>query len=299
MPWFGNIKSPKIKDKSAALRTNRVPEGMWDKCKSCGEILEQKNLRENLYVCPECSFHMRVGARERIEMLLDEGSFVEHDQGLYSSNPLEFFDLKPYPERLEAARKKTGLEDALISGEGTLSDLPAEIAAFEFKFMGGSMGTVVGEKITRTFERALEKKIPAIVVTASGGARMQEGILSLMQMAKTSALVSELKQNGIPYISILTDPTTGGVAASFALQGDVILAEPKSLIGFAGPRVIQQTIRQELPEGFQRAEFLLEHGFLDMIVERSEMKSTCARLIKHLSFSLKKPSNRKTKSKKK
>jgi len=270
MAWFDDLKTPRIKTQ-VSQRTSKVPEGLWVKCTQCGEILQSKFLKDNLQVCPECSHHFRMAAAERIALLTDEGSFDEYAEELASTDPLEFDDLKPYKARLRSAASTTGIRDAFVAGKATLGGLPYHLGVFEFKFMGGSMGVVVGEKVTRVFEGALRDRLPAVVVSASGGARMQEGILSLMQMAKTSALISQLREAGIPYISILTDPTTGGVAASFAMLGDVILAEPRALIGFAGPRVIEQTIRQSLPPGFQRSEFLLKHGFLDRIVQRKDL----------------------------
>jgi acetyl-CoA carboxylase carboxyl transferase subunit beta len=270
MPWFDDLKTPRIKTQ-VSQRTSKVPEGLWVKCAQCGEILQSKVLKDNLQVCPECSHHFRMLATDRIAMLTDEGSFDEYAEDLVSTDPLEFDDTKPYRDRLRTAAGSTGLRDAFVVGKAKLQGLPYHLGVFEFKFMGGSMGVVVGEKVTRLFESALIDRLPAVVVSASGGARMQEGILSLMQMAKTTALVNHLRNEGIPYISILTDPTTGGVAASFAMLGDLILAEPNALIGFAGPRVIEQTIRQSLPEGFQRSEFLLKHGFVDRIVSRKEL----------------------------
>jgi acetyl-CoA carboxylase carboxyl transferase subunit beta len=281
MAWFDDLKTPRIKTQ-VTQRTSKVPEGLWIKCTECGEILQTKNLKANLSVCPECQHHFRLSALERIVMLSDcedtqdasctpGANFEEYGNNLVSNDPLEFNDLKPYRERLRATAEKTNLTDAFVAGKTSLRGLPYHLGVFEFKFMGGSMGVVVGEKIAMLFESALKDKIPAVIISSSGGARMQEGILSLMQMAKTSALVDEMRKSGIPYISVLTDPTTGGVAASFALLGDVILAEPKALIGFAGPRVIQQTIRQKLPDGFQTSEFLLEHGFIDRIVPRSKL----------------------------
>jgi acetyl-CoA carboxylase carboxyl transferase subunit beta len=272
MAWFDDLKTPRIKTQ-VSQRTSKVPEGLWVKCQECGEILQTKVLKDNFQVCPECSHHFRMSAAERIALLTDEGSFDEYAEDLVSTDPLEFDDLKPYKARLRSAASSTGMRDAFVAGKARLRDLPYHLGVFEFKFMGGSMGTVVGEKVTRVFEAALQEKLPAVIVSASGGARMQEGILSLMQMAKTSGLISQLRDQGIPYISIVTDPTTGGVAASFAMLGDLILAEPKALVGFAGPRVIQQTIRQSLPEGFQRSEFLLQHGFVDRIVSRKELAS--------------------------
>lgn len=270
MAWFDDLKTPRIKTQ-VSQRTSKVPEGLWVKCSNCGEILQSKILKEVLSVCPECDYHFRLSAADRISMLTDDGSFDEYAEDLVSTDPLEFDDTKPYKARLRSAAGSTGLRDAFVAGKARLGGLPYHLGVFEFKFMGGSMGVVVGEKVARLFEAALADRLPAVVISASGGARMQEGILSLMQMAKTTALITQLRNLGIPYISILTDPTTGGVAASFAMLGDVILAEPGALIGFAGPRVIQQTIRQSLPEGFQRSEFLLKHGFVDRIVARKDL----------------------------
>lgn len=270
MAWFDDLKTPRIKAQ-VSQRTSKVPEGLWVKCTRCGEILQSKVLKDHLQVCPECQFHFRMSAADRIALLTDEGSFEEYADDLASTDPLEFDDLKPYRDRLRSAAGSTGLKDAFVIGKAKLQGLPYHLGVFEFKFMGGSMGVVVGEKVTRLFEGALEDRLPAVVVSSSGGARMQEGILSLMQMAKTTGLIHQLREEGIPYISVLTDPTTGGVAASFAMLGDVILAEPNALVGFAGPRVIEQTIRQSLPEGFQRSEFLLAHGFVDRISERKNL----------------------------
>jgi acetyl-CoA carboxylase carboxyl transferase subunit beta len=281
MNWFDNIKPPKIKEKPSD-KVVKVPEGFWVKCSSCGEILQSKTLKENQQVCPECDFHFRIGAWERISLLTQDHTFEEINSNLRSTDPLAFSDTKPYAKRLESASASTQQLDAIVTGRGTVAGVPVMLGAFEFRFMGGSMGAVVGEKITRLLEAALEEKLPAIVVSSSGGARMQEGILSLMQMAKTSSLVSEMKANSLPYLSILTDPTTGGVAASFAMLGDVIIAEPGALIGFAGPRVIEQSMRQALPKGFQRSEFLLKHGFVDMIVHRKDLPQTIAGILNTL-----------------
>lgn len=270
MAWFDDLKTPRIKTQ-VSQRTSKVPEGLWVKCNSCGEILQSKTLKDHHQVCPECSFHFRMSALERISLLSDDGTFDEYAEELVSNDPLEFDDLKPYRDRLRSAASSTGMRDAFVVGKTKLRGLPYHLGVFEFKFMGGSMGVVVGEKVARLFEGALQDKLPAVIVSASGGARMQEGILSLMQMAKTTGLIARLRAEGIPYISVLTDPTTGGVAASFAMLGDVILAEPGALIGFAGPRVIEQTIRQSLPAGFQRSEFLLKHGFVDRIVARKDL----------------------------
>lgn len=273
MAWFDDLKTPKIKSQVAERSASKVPEGLWVKCPSCSEILPSKGLRENLQVCTECGHHFRMTALDRIQLLCDDGEFEEYGDKLVSNDPLEFDDVKSYKTRLYSAATQVGTNDAFISGSAKLKGLPYQLGVFEFKFMGGSMGSVVGERVALVFERALETKTPAVVVSASGGARMQEGIFSLMQMAKTSALIEHMRKDGLPYISILTDPTTGGVAASFAMLGDVILGEPKALVGFAGPRVIQQTIRQALPPGAQRSEFLLKHGFLDRIVARKELAS--------------------------
>ena len=279
MSWFDDLKTPRIRTQVSLQRTSKVPEGLWVKCTQCGEILQSKVLKDNLQVCPECSFHFRMTALDRIASLTDEGSFEEYAEDLVSTDPLEFDDTKSYKDRLRSAANTTGLRDACVVGKGTIGKLPYHLGVFEFKFMGGSMGVVVGEKVTRLFEHALEERLPAVMVSASGGARMQEGILSLMQMAKTSGLISELRREGIPYISVLSDPTTGGVTASFAMLGDVILAEPGALIGFAGPRVIEQTIRQSLPAGFQRSEFLLKHGFVDRIVARKDLAQELRQLM--------------------
>ncbi len=257
----------------------KVPDGLWTKCPSCGESLITKDLAANLNVCPKCTHHFRITARERLDLLLDAGSFVEYDAGMVSVDFLEFKDSKSYKARIDAAVAKGGSKDAIICGEGGIDGLLVQMAVFDFSFMGGSMGSVVGEKITRAIERGLEKSSPVIVVSASGGARMQESILSLMQMAKTSAALAKMKAKGLPFISILTDPTTGGVTASFAMLGDVNMAEPRALIGFAGPRVIEQTIRQKLPEGFQRSEYLLDHGMVDIIVQRKDMKMTLSGIL--------------------
>ena len=276
MAWFK-------KDRSAAKKGDgkrvRVPEGLMTKCQNCRETLYSKDLEENLNVCPKCNHHFRISAVKRIELILDDGSFVEFDKEMVSVDFLEFKDSKSYQERIDAAVARGGAKDAVICGEGKIDGKPVQLAVFDFTFMGGSMGSVVGEKITRAIERGIEKKMPVIVVSASGGARMQESIMSLMQMAKTSAALSKLRNAGIPYISVLTDPTTGGVTASFAMLGDINMAEPKALIGFAGPRVIEQTIRQKLPEGFQRSEYLLEHGMIDAIVERKDIKHRLSQII--------------------
>ena len=268
--WFGSVKSPKLK--TVKKQVSNTPAGLWKKCVTCGEILQTSKLKENVSVCPYCDHHFRLTGMERLELLIDADSFQEISPNLRSSDPLKFIDKKPYNERLIAAEEKTDLADSAICGRATVGGHPVAIGVMDFFFMGGSMGAATGEKIAQTMELALEHKIPAIIVSCSGGARMQEGLLSLMQMAKTSGVRRKLRTANIPYFSILTDPTTGGVAASFAMQGDIIMAEPKALIGFAGPRVIEQSIRQILPEGFQRSEFLLEHGFIDRIVHRHDLK---------------------------
>lgn len=255
---------------------------MFDKCPSCGEILYRARLEQSMFVCPECGFHNRIGAEGYIRLLTDDGDYHELFEELRSADPLQFVDLKPYVKRLEAAERNAGPGDAVRTVEGRLETIPVAIAVMDFAFIGGSMGSVVGEKIARLGQRALQERKPLIIVSASGGARMMEGILSLMQMAKTSVVLAQLHEAGLPFISVLTDPTTGGVTASYAMLGDVHIAEPGALIGFAGPRVIEQTIRQELPEGFQRSEFLLEHGMVDVIVDRRELKPTIARLLRHM-----------------
>jgi acetyl-CoA carboxylase carboxyl transferase subunit beta len=247
-------------------------EGLWLKCDRCGQIIWKKALDENLQVCPRCEHHFKLDARSRLAILFDEGEYQEHDAALTSTDPLHFVDSKKYSDRLASMQEATSLSDALISASGTLEGRAVNICAMELKFIGGSMGSVVGEKITRAIERSLADRAPLVIVSASGGARMQEGAISLMQLAKISAALMRLDEKRIPYISVLTDPTTGGVTASFAMLGDLNIAEPGALIGFAGPRVIEQTIRQKLPEGFQRSEFLLDHGFLDAVVKRSELK---------------------------
>lgn len=274
MGWF---KKNETKEKKI-----RIPEGFWAKCNNCNEIIIRKEIERNLNVCPKCNYHFRIPSKAWIEILCDAGSFVELFANIESADPLNFRDSKSYKDRLKEAKEKLKMNEAVITGEAKIDGISVSVGILEFDFMGGSMGSVVGEKITRLIERSLELNKPLIIVSSSGGARMQESILSLMQMAKTSAALALLKKKGIPYISIMTDPTTGGVAASFAFLGDIIIAEPKALIGFAGPRVIEQTIKQKLPEGFQRAEFLLEHGFIDMIVERRQMKSVVSKILRLL-----------------
>ncbi|HWZ33066.1 MAG TPA: acetyl-CoA carboxylase, carboxyltransferase subunit beta [Bryobacteraceae bacterium] len=270
MAWFTRQK-PGVEGGAEGEKRIRT-EGLWLKCDSCGQIIWKKALDENLQVCPRCEYHFRLDARARLAALFDDGVYEELDPDLVSTDPLHFVDSKSYVERLASMQEATSMSDALVSASGLLEARPVNICAMELKFIGGSMGAVVGEKITRAIERSLERRTPLIIVSASGGARMQEGAISLMQLAKISAALMRLDQARVPYISVLTDPTTGGVTASFAMLGDLNIAEPGALIGFAGPRVIEQTIRQKLPEGFQRSEFLLEHGFLDAVVKRSEMK---------------------------
>jgi acetyl-CoA carboxylase carboxyl transferase subunit beta len=275
MAWFTRQK-PGVEGTAEADKRVRT-EGLWLKCESCGQIIWKKTLDENMQVCPKCEHHFRLDAPARLAMLFDEGSYEELDADLVSTDPLRFEDSKTYARRLEAMQQATGLSDALISGAGTLEGRRVQICSMELKFIGGSMGAVVGEKITRAIERGLARREPVIIVSASGGARMQEGAISLMQLAKISAALMRLDEARVPYISVMTDPTTGGVTASFAMLGDLNIAEPGALIGFAGPRVIEQTIRQKLPAGFQTSEFLLDHGFLDAVVKRSEMKSYIGR----------------------
>lgn len=254
-------------------------EGLWVKCDECRQIIWKKELEENLNVCPKCDFHFRIDAQARLALLLDEGSYQIEDLKLASTDPLDFTDVRPYKERLQKSQANTGLSDAIVNAEGTLQGRPVVITAMEYSFIGGSMGAVVGEAITRAIERSWKQKKPIIVVSASAGARMMEGVISLMQMAKISAALARLDDARVPYISVLTDPTTGGVTASYAMLGDLNIAEPGALIGFAGPRVIEQTIRQKLPEGFQRSEFLLQHGMLDAVVHRKDMKAYIARAL--------------------
>ncbi len=274
MAWFRRSDEGKGTGRKVVL-----PEGLWIKCDSCKEIIYRAEVERAGRVCPKCRYAFRIGARDRIALLADAGTFEEQDATLVSGDPLGFKDTKRYRDRVKAAREKTRLGDAVVTGLVRIGGHPAVLAAFDFTFLGGSMGSVVGEKLARAIELAIAKHVPVVIVSASGGARMQEGILSLMQMAKTAAALERLAAAGLPYVSVLTDPTTGGVTASFAMLGDVIVAEPRALIGFAGPRVIAETIRQPLPEGFQRSEFLLEHGQIDLIVERYQLKETLARLL--------------------
>jgi acetyl-CoA carboxylase carboxyl transferase subunit beta len=280
MAWFKKERKPKAA-RDAGERSS-VPEGLWVRCDGCREVIFARELEKNLRICPKCSHHFRIDADQRIALLLDETPGRELFAGIRPADPLGFVDTKRYTDRLQAYQKALGVADAVRVVEGAIEGVPVVLAVMDYRFMGGSMGSVVGEKIARAAERAAEEKSSLVVVSASGGARMQEGVLSLLQMAKISAALGRLRAAGRPYLSVLTDPTTGGVTASFAMLGDVNLAEPGALIGFAGPRVIEQTIRQSLPEGFQRSEFLLEHGFLDLVVPRPELKATIARCLRHL-----------------
>ncbi len=273
MAWFKKARKPIAAKK---VKESRVPEGLWVKCPGCAQVIYNKDLATSLSVCPKCTYHFRLTAAERLRMLFD-GGWTEHDPNLVSTDPLQFTDTKPYKARIKAGFASTGLKDAIIVGSGTIDGMPTVIASMEYGFIGGSMGVVVGEKITRGIERALDERCPMVIVCCSGGARMMEGALSLMQMSKICGALAHLDRAGLPYISVLTDPTTGGVTASFAMLGDLNIAEPKALIGFAGPRVIEQTIRQKLPAGFQTSEFLLEKGMLDLVVDRRELKAVIAK----------------------
>ena len=279
MAWFKKEKTPKQPVEEKRIR---IPGGLWVKCDNCREIIYKKEVLRNANVCPKCNYHFRISARERLEVLYDDGKYREFDTEISPVDALGFVDSKPYATRIAIYQTETGLKDALISSEGLLGGMPVIIAVMEYGFMGGSMGSVVGEKVTRAAERAYEARCPLIIISCSGGARMQEGALSLMQMAKISAALARLDTRGIPFLSVLTDPTTGGVTASFAMLGDLNIAEPRALIGFAGPRVIEQTIRQKLPMGFQRSEFLLEHGMIDIIVERAQMKETLVQCLQFM-----------------
>ena len=279
MAWFKRSKKPK--PVAADRSRSQVPEGLWVKCDGCREIIYSKELHKNLMICPKCGYHFRIAATERIGLLLDEEEPKELFAGVSPTDPLKFRDTKPYKNRLKHYQDLTNTREAVRVVEGQIDSLPVILAVMEYRFMGGSMGSVVGEKITRAVEEALRRDRGLVVVSASGGARMQEGALSLMQMAKISAALARLREARLPYLSILTDPTTGGVTASFAMLGDLNIAEPGALIGFAGPRVIEQTIGESLPEGFQRSEFLLQHGFLDMVVPRTELKQSVARCLRH------------------
>ena len=281
MAWFKKGEED-VKEGKEKREEIKLSDNLWVKCKSCNEIIYRRVIERNLQVCPKCNYHFQIPARQRIEGLVDPGTFIEYDADLVSGDPLEFKDTKRYPHRVKEVQESTGQKDAVVCGEARIEGQPVMLGVFEFSFMGGSLGSVVGEKVTRLIERAVGKKVGVIIFCASGGARMQEGILSLMQMAKTSAALARLREAGLPYIGVLTDPTTGGVSASIGMLGDVILAEPKAMIGFAGPRVIKDTIRVELPDGFQRSEYLLDHGMVDMIVERKELRHTLASLLEML-----------------
>lgn len=273
MDWF------KQKKGFAGDAKKAIPDGLWIKCNRCGEIIYRRELQKRMFVCPKCEYHFRISSKEFISLLFDKGTFKEFNANIASTDPLKFKDSKKYSDRLKAAQKKTGLKDAVVTGEAKVEGKPVVAALMDFTFIGGSMGSVVGEKISRAIVRACEKRVPLLILSASGGARMMEGALSLMQMAKTSARLAQLSDAGLPYISILTDPTTGGTTASFAMLGDIQIAEPGALIGFAGQRVIKQTIGQDLPGNFQTAEFVQEHGFVDLIVHRHELKCTLAKVI--------------------
>ncbi len=278
MAWFKKARKPM----ATAEKASRVPEGLWVKCPGCSQVIYNKDLAANQSVCPKCSHHFRINAADRLRGLFDGGQWTEHDPGLTSTDPLHFVDTKAYKDRLRSTIESTGMNDALVLATGRLDGIDVVMAVMEYTFIGGSMGIVVGEKITRAIEMAIERRWPVIIISCSGGARMMEGALSLMQMAKVSAALARLDRARLPFLSVLTDPTTGGVTASFAMLGDLNIAEPKALIGFAGPRVIEQTIRQRLPEGFQRSEFLIDHGMLDLIVDRREMKALIARALRFM-----------------
>jgi len=278
--WFKKTRKPIAS--STAEKPSRVPEGLWVKCPGCSQLIYKKDLDTGVGVCPKCSHHFRLSATERLASLFDDGRYETHFGSLASTDPLQFHDTKPYAERLRKSRESTGLSDSVVVATGQLGGIEVVVAAMEYAFIGGSLGVVAGEKITRALEIAHDRRRPAIIVSCSGGARMMEGALSLMQMAKVSAALARLDRAGVPFISVLTDPTTGGVTASFAMLGDLNIAEPKALIGFAGPRVIEQTIRQKLPEGFQRSEFLLEHGMLDLVVDRRDLKATLVRALEFM-----------------
>ncbi len=281
MAWFkkGEDEEKKGKEKREDVK---LSGDLWVKCKSCNEIIYRRVIERNFQVCPKCNYHFQIPARRRIENLVDPDTFIEYDVNLTSADPLEFKDTKRYPQRIKEVQDTTGQRDAIVCGEAKIEGQPAMLGVFEFAFMGGSLGSVVGEKVTRLIERGIERRGGVVIFCASGGARMQEGIISLMQMAKTSAALAKLREAGLPYIGVLTDPTTGGVSASIGMLGDVILAEPKAMIGFAGPRVIRDTIRVELPSGFQRSEYLLEHGMVDIIVERKDLRHILASLLEML-----------------
>jgi acetyl-CoA carboxylase carboxyl transferase subunit beta len=280
MGWLNKL--PQKIQRVVGADKKTVPEGLWSKCSSCQSVLYRKDLEDNAEVCPKCGYHNRIGARARLAQLLDAEGQFEIGANVQPIDPLKFKDSKSYADRIKESQKSINEKDALIVMQGSIKAVPAVVAVFEFKFMGGSMGSVVGERFARGVQTAIDNKMAFICISASGGARMQEGLLSLMQMAKTSAALTQLSKAGLPYISVLTDPTMGGVSASFAMLGDVIVAEPQALIGFAGPRVIEQTVRETLPDGFQRAEFLLEHGAIDLIIDRREMRNRLAALLANL-----------------
>lgn len=282
MAWFSRSKAPKPATETTEFV--QLPDDIWSKCPGCGAMLYTKELRRTFGVCAKCNYHFRLTAKQRIPLLVDRHSFEELDANLRSTDPLNFKDTKRYKERLKKAEKSSGSVEAVMTGRARIVNIPVMIGVFDFSFLGGSMGSVVGEKLARMIEVGIKERRPVLIFSASGGARMQEGIFSLMQMAKVSAALARLGQVHVPYISVLTDPTTGGVAASFAMLGDVIVAEPKALIGFAGPRVIEQTIKQKLPEGFQRSEFLLEHGMIDRIIQRSELRDELALILRNFGF---------------
>ena len=283
MSWLQKLLPPKIKRGDTSARNKSIPEGLWSKCEGCESVLYRSDLEGNLSVCPKCGHHHRVGARRRLDLMLDADGRVEIGAEVTPVDALKFKDSRKYPERLSTATADTGEADAMVVMSGAIKSIPVVVACFEFEFLGGSMGSVVGERFVRGAKAAFEQRVPFICVTASGGARMQEGLLSLMQMAKTTAAVTRLAERRLPFVTILTDPTMGGVSASFAFMGDLVIAEPNALIGFAGPRVIEQTVREKLPEGFQRAEFLLEKGAIDLIVDRREMRDQLATLLAMLS----------------
>ncbi len=276
MAWFRRSKAPIVTE----LQRKDVPDGMWTKCDGCGEIIHRKQLDQQMFTCAKCNYHFRIGSNEYVAILLDEGTFKESDRKMRSTDPLKFTDTKPYKDRIRDTIRKTELNDAVRTGTGKINGIEVVVAMMDFSFIGGSMGSVVGEKTARAIDKARKSKSPLIIVSSSGGARMMEGALSLMQLAKTSGKLAQLSDDAIPFVSVMTDPTTGGVTASYAMLGDVNLAEPGALIGFAGPRVIKQTIGKDLPPGFQRAEFQLEHGFVDCVVHRKEMKETITKLLK-------------------
>lgn len=284
MSWIDKILPSKIRTESEDAKKTEIPEGVWNQCPSCHITLYQPELIKNLFVCPECGHHFRIGARYRLQLLFDQNSAVEFADNVTPVDALKFKDTKAYKDRLAGAQKKTNEKDALIAMRGRVCDVDLIATAFEFKFLGGSMGSVVGERFVRAVNQAIEHHLPLVCFTASGGARMQESLLSLMQMVKVSAALAKLREKGLPFIVVLTDPTTGGVSASLAMLGDIHLAEPKALIGFAGPRVIEQTVREKLPEGFQRSEFLVEKGMVDMIVPRAQMRETLARVLSKFNY---------------